>query len=112
MYQVSGIQHAIPRAYEEKMQFLLARWTNSELHALFSSYALANTKPLSVLYRHGMCSYRAPLTHPNDGVQLSGGDLLGPLHGSCHLLLMLLGEERDHLSRDRIQSLSDLRLCV
>ena len=28
----------------DRTQFLLARWTNSELHALFSSYALGSNK--------------------------------------------------------------------
>ena len=43
-------------------------------------------------------------------MELTGGDLLGPLHGSRHLLLVLLREEGDHLSTDGIQPLGYLSL--
>lgn len=50
------------------------------------------------------------MPHPYDSVKFCGSDLLGPLHSSCHLLLMLLGKERDHLSTDGIETLGYLSL--
>ena len=49
-------------------------------------------------------------THPDDGVELGHGDLLGPLDRGGDLLLVLLGEEGQDLAHDRGETLDDLRL--
>lgn len=45
-------------------------------------------------------------------VQFRHGDLLGPLHGYGHLLLVLSREEGKNLTDDSIESLADLSLFV
>ena len=49
-------------------------------------------------------------SHPYDGVKFAGCDLFSPLHGSSHLLLVLLREKGYHLSTDGIEALGYLRL--
>ena len=49
-------------------------------------------------------------SHPYDGVKFAGCDLFSPLHGSSHLLLVLLREKGYHLSTDGVETLGYLRL--
>jgi hypothetical protein len=49
---------------------------------------------------------------PNDRIQLCHGDLLGPIHGRRHLLLVLLRQKRQYLSDNGVETLRDLRLFV
>jgi len=49
-------------------------------------------------------------THPDDGIQLGHGHLLGPVDRRGDLLLVLLREERQDLRDYGVQSLRYLRL--
>ena len=40
------------------------------------------------------------LSHPNDGIELTGSDLFGSLYSSCYLLLMLGAGKRTRLSNE------------
>lgn len=74
------------------------------------TYQLSNTQ--SSLRSNGRVRRPRILTHPDDGVELGHGDLLGALHGRRHLLLVLLRQERQDLRNDRVQTLRDLSLGI
>ena len=58
----------------------------------------------------GRSSAGGPGPGSDGGAEVGHGDLLGAVHGGGHLLLVLLGEEGQHLTNDGAHPLDNLGL--